>query len=85
MHLPKCEFCLTQGMLPVRKLEPGCVFCMTLWREVRPEESCWDCASNEEAEVSEGQRPDRSSESCRSEPRASDVDRIPNCHLACAI
>ena len=47
MQQPKCEFCLTQGMLPMRKLEPGCVFCMTLWREVRPEESCWDCASNE--------------------------------------
>ena len=47
MQLPKCEFCLTQGMLPVRKLEPGCVFCMTLWRDVRPEESCLDCASNE--------------------------------------
>ena len=46
MPLPKCEYCLTQGMLPVRKLEPGCVFCMTLWRDVRPEESCWDCASN---------------------------------------
>lgn len=53
MPLPKCEFCLTQGMLPVRKLEPGCVFCMTLWREVRPEERCRDCASNEEAEVSD--------------------------------
>ena len=53
MQLPKCEYCLTQGLLPVRKLEPGCVFCMTLWREVRPEESCWDCASNEEADVSD--------------------------------
>ena len=49
MTVPKCEFCLTQEMLPARKLEPGCVFCMTLWREVRQEESCWDCASNEEA------------------------------------
>ena len=47
MPQPKCEYCLTQGMLPARKLEPGCVFCMTLWREVRPEESCCDCASNE--------------------------------------
>lgn len=65
MPLPKCEFCLTQGMLPVRKLEPGCVFCMTLWREVQPEESCWDCASNEEAEVSEDLRHDRSSASCQ--------------------
>lgn len=47
MQHPKCEFCLTQGMLPARKLEPGCVFCMTLWREIRPKESCSDCASNE--------------------------------------
>lgn len=65
MPHPKCEYCLTQGMLPVRKLKPGCVFCMTLWREIRPEESCWDCASNEEAEISEDQRLDRSSVSCR--------------------
>lgn len=36
MQLPKCEFFLTQDELPVRKLEPGCVFCMTLWRDVRP-------------------------------------------------
>lgn len=56
MTVPKCEYCLTQGMLPTRKLEPGCVFCMTLWREVRPEESCWDCASNEEAGLPDNPR-----------------------------
>ena len=42
----KCEFCLTE--IRNRAIEPGCVFCMTLWREVRPEESCRNCACNEE-------------------------------------
>ena len=49
MKTPKCEFCMTK--VRNRKIEPGHVFCMTLWREVDPDETCWDCDSNADAVI----------------------------------
>ena len=46
MNKPKCEFCLTK--IENRKISPERVFCMTLWREVDPYETCFDCASNQD-------------------------------------
>ena len=34
-----------------RQIEPGHVFCMTLWREVDPDETCFDCDSNSDAVI----------------------------------
>lgn len=48
MNKPKCEFCLTK--IENRKISPGRVFCMTLWREVDPDETCFDCANNQDFE-----------------------------------
>lgn len=44
METPECEFCLTSILN--RRIAPGRVFCMTLWRDVEPGEECADCDSN---------------------------------------
>ena len=44
METPECEFCLTRILN--RRIAPGCVFCMTLWRDVEPGGECADCDSN---------------------------------------
>lgn len=44
METPECEFCFTRILNHC--IAPGCVFCMTLWRDVSPDEECADCESN---------------------------------------
>ena len=48
MKTPNCEYCLQQGQIRNRTVEDGCVFCMTLWHDVDPDESCSDCANNKD-------------------------------------
>lgn len=53
MNVPRCEFCLTKILN--RKIEPGCVFCMTLWEDVRPDDKCFDCDSNKDFTEQQGE------------------------------
>lgn len=46
MNTPKCKRYLTR--IENRKIAEGCVFCMNAWKDVQPDETCFDCAENED-------------------------------------
>ena len=46
MNTPKCKRYLTR--IENRVIAESCVFCMNAWKDVDPDETCFDCAENED-------------------------------------